>query len=99
MKKKNKNYTEEFKRQALELAETREGSMAQLERELGITAGLIYKWRERYRLDKQDVKVKPSVEREEAAEIRRLKRELARVTQQRDILKKAIEVFSQDQNP
>lgn len=99
MKKKNKNYTEEFKRQALELSETREGSMAQLERELGITAGLIYKWRERYRLDKQDGKVKPSVEREEAAEIRRLKRELARVTQQRDILKKAIEVFSQDQNP
>lgn len=98
MPKKNKSYTEEFKRQALELAETREGSMAQLERELGISSGLIYKWRERYQLDKQDGKLKPSVEREEEAEIRRLRRELEKVTQQRDILKKAIQVFSQDQN-
>jgi|GEM_PF-4749141 len=65
MPKKNKSYSEEFKRHALELAETREGSMAQLERELGIAVGLIYKWRERYRLDNQGGKLKPSVEREQ----------------------------------
>lgn len=39
MKKINKKYTEEFKREALELAETREVSIAQLERDLGITPG------------------------------------------------------------
>ena len=97
MKKKNKNYPEEFKRDALELAETRETSMAQLERDLGITPGLIYKWRERYRLDGTDRQLKPSAEREEQTEIRRLKRELERTRQERDILKKAIQVFSQDQ--
>lgn len=96
LNKKNKQYTEEFKRNALELAETREISMAQLERDLGITPGLIYKWRERYRLDASDGKLKPSAEREEQAEIRRLKRELAVAREERDILKKAIQVFSKD---
>ena len=44
---KNKRYTDEFKREVLEMAAGKERSIRQLERELGITAGLIYKWRER----------------------------------------------------
>ena len=40
--------------------------------------------------------LKPSAEREAEAEIRRLKRELAIACEERDILKKAIQVFSQD---
>ena len=89
-----KQYTEEFKREALELAAKGDVSIAQLERDLGITAGLIYKWRERYRVE--DSELKPSEEREAQAEIRRLKRELAIAREERDILKKAIQVFSQD---
>lgn len=95
--KKNKSYAEEFKREALEMAASGEVSIAQLERDLGITPGLIYKWRERYRVDESDGELKPSAEREAEAEIRRLKRELSIVRQERDILKKAIEVFSRDQ--
>jgi len=97
MKKINKKYTEEFKREALELSETREVSIAQLERDLGITPGLIYKWRERYQIDNTNGnKLKPSADREEQAEIRRLKRELVIAREERDILKKAIQVFSKD---
>jgi transposase len=81
------------------MAAGKERSIRQLERELGITAGLIYKWRERYRLDEESGALRPSEEREEAAEIRRLKRELLIVRQERDILKKAIRVFSRDQQP
>ena len=95
--RKNKRYTEEFKREVLEMASSTEVSIAQLERDLGITPGLIYKWRERYRLDEPNGELKPSLEREAEAEIRRLKRELALAKQERDILKKAIQVFSQDQ--
>ena len=95
--KKNKSYPEEFKREVLEMAGSREVSIAQLERDLGITPGLIYKWRERYRVDETNGELKPSVEREVEAEIRRLKRELSVVKQERDILKKAIQVFSRDQ--
>ena len=92
---KKKRYTEEFKREVLELAAGDAVSIAQLERDLGITPGLIYKWRERYRVD--DGELKPSAEREAEAEIRRLQRELAVVKQERDILKKAIQVFSREQ--
>jgi len=93
---KNKRYPEEFKREALALAASKEVSIAQLERDLGITPGLIYKWRERYRVEAGSGELKPSPEREAQAEIRRLKRELEIAQQERDILKKAIQVFSRD---
>ena len=95
--KQNKRYPEEFKREVLEMAASGERSIAQLERDLGITSGLIYKWRERYRVDESSRELKPSEEREVQAELRRLKRELSIVKQERDILKKAIRVFSRDQ--
>lgn len=92
----NRSYTEEFKREVLEMAASKEISVAQLARDLGIAPSLIYKWRERYRVDGESGDLKPSVEREAEAEIRRLKRELSVVKQERDILKKAIQVFSRD---
>lgn len=96
MAKKQKRYTEEFKREALELAAHGEMSLWQIERDLGITAGLLYKWRSRYQVDGSKGTVKASEGREVEAELRRLKRELEVVKQERDILKKAIQVFSQD---
>lgn len=97
MAKKNKKYAEEFKREVLEMATQPDVSVAQLERDLGITPGLIYKWRERYRVDEASGELKASPEREAEAEIRRLKRELEIAKQERDIFKKAIQVFSRDQ--
>lgn len=89
-------YPEELKREALNLAAQPGMKVAQVERDLGITPGLIYKWRQRYRVDENDAALKPSAEREAEAEIRRLKRELSIAREERDILKKAIQVFSQD---
>lgn len=89
---KNRKYSEEFKREVLAQVASGTRSVAQLERELDITAGLIYKWRERYQLS--ETGLEPSEARAEAAEVRRLKRELEIVRQERDILKKAIQVFS-----
>jgi transposase len=87
-----KKYSDEFKRDVLALVAEGSRSIAQLERELDITSGLIYKWQQHYRV-KEDV-LQPSEERAEQAELRRLKRELEIVKQERDILKKAIQVFS-----
>ena len=92
-------YTDEFKRDVLEMVAGGERSIAQLERDLGITPGLIYKWRDRYQVEQSNGSLHPSQERAAEAEIRRLKRELAIVKQERDILKKAIRVFSRDQQP
>lgn len=95
----NRRYTKEFKLEVLEMVAHGEKSIPELERDLGITPGLIYKWRQRYRVDEVRGELAPSEEREAAAEIRRLKRELEVMRQERDILKKAIQIFSQDRQP
>ena len=97
MGRRNKRYTEEFKRDVLEMAAQDDVSVTQLSRDLGIDPSLIYKWRERYRVDETNGELKPSSQREAEAEIRRLKRELAIAREERDILKKAIQVFTQEQ--
>ncbi len=91
-----KQYSEEFKRDVLAMVAEGSRSIAQIERDLDLTAGLIYKWRRRYQV--QGERLQPSEERAEQAELRRLKRELAIVKQERDILKKAIQVFSRGES-
>lgn len=90
--RKNRKYTEEFKKEVLEMVAEGSRTVAQIERDLELTPNIVYKWQERYRL--QNGTLKPSEERSEQAEIRRLKRELDIMRQERDILKKAIQVFS-----
>lgn len=91
-----KKYSDEFKREVLAQVTSGVRSVSQLERELEITPGLIYKWQKRYKLTEAGVEA--SEERAEAAEIRRLKRELEIARQERDILKKAIQVFSRGES-
>lgn len=83
-----RTYTPEFKREVLARAAQGEKSIPELERDLGITPGLVHKWRRRYRVDGVDQQLVASEEREVAAEIRRLKREVEVLRQERDVLKK-----------
>ncbi len=96
MNKKYRTYPEEFKLEALELMKTGTKSAAQVERDLGITNGLLLKWRDRYRVKKEngEVKLEPSELEAAQVEIRRLRRKLAVAEQERDILKKAVSIFS-----
>jgi transposase len=87
-----RKYSDEFKQEVLGMVAEGDRSVAQLERDLDITPGLVYKWQQRYQV--QGEELKPSEERAEQAELRRLRRELQIVKQERDILKKAIQVFS-----
>ena len=90
----HKKYSREFKLQALALADNSGKSISELERELGITAGLLHKWKARHARD--GVQAFPGNGRlkEEDEELRRVRRELEVVTQERDILKKALAIFS-----
>ncbi len=87
MPRRNKNYTNEFKQEVLRMAETTDKPISELERDLGLSAGLIRKWQARSRVNESGDEVAPSAERAAEAEIRRLKRELEIVRQERDILK------------
>lgn len=92
-----RTYTKEFKMEALELLKRGNKSSAQIERELGITDGLLLKWRDRYQVkvsDGHESQLEPSDMEAAKAEIRRLKRELANVEEEREILKKVLNIFS-----
>ena len=97
MSKKYRTYRQEFKLEALELLRTSGRSAAQIERDLGITQGLLVKWRDRYQVKKENgqAKLEPSDLEAAQAEVRRLRRQLAIAEQERDILKKAVSIFSQ----
>ena len=92
-----RKYSQEFKLEALELLKRGDKSAGQLERELGITPGLLLKWRSRYQVvekDGQPAQIGPSDLEAAKAEIRRLQRELAHVEEEREILKKVVNIFS-----
>jgi len=96
-KRKYRMYSDEFKRNALELAETSNKSDAEIERELGMSSGLLCKWRARYRRSEETNGLERSEVEQLKAELKRLKRENEVLTQERDILKKAVTIFSKDQ--
>lgn len=92
-----RKYSQEFKLEALELLQRGDKSAGQIERELGITPGLLVKWKARYQIVSREGKVPeigPSDMEGAKAEIRRLQRELANMEEERDILKKALYIFS-----
>lgn len=90
MDKRYRMYTQEFKLEALELLKHSGKSAAQLERELGITKGLLLKWRDRYQVRREggEASLAPSDLAAAQAEVRQLRRQLAIAEQERDILKK-----------
>ena len=95
--KKYRAYTDEFKREAIELLKSSGKSAGQLERELGITPGMLLKWRDRYLVvvsEKQEPQLVPSDLEAAKREIVRLQRELKEVAEEREILKKVVNIFS-----
>ena len=92
-----RSYDQQFKLQALELLERGEKSAGQIDRELGITPGLLIKWRARYQIVAKEgnkPQVEPSDIEAAKTEIRRLQRKLADVEEEREILKKVLSIFS-----
>lgn len=92
-----RKYDQEFKLQALELLGVGDKSAGQIERELGITPGLLVKWRARYQIiarEGQQPYIGSSDIEAAKAEIQRLRRELSQVEEEREILKKALNIFS-----
>ena len=83
-----RNYDTSFKQEALRLLDISGKSVRQIEEEVGITPGLLNKWKVRYRLHPVTGEVKPSEQHELEAENRRLRRELELVKAERELLKK-----------
>ena len=98
-KRKYRTYTPEFKLEALELLRNSGKSAGQVERELGITPGLLVKWRAKYQaVEKRGEGGEIDLELTdlEAAkrEVARLKKAVMELEEEREILKKALGIFS-----
>lgn len=87
----NARFSEEFKRDAVRQMTERGYPVAEVSQRLGVSPHSLYEWRK-----KLSNTASSSGENDQAAEVRRLKRELQRVTEERDILKKAAAYFAKD---
>ena len=91
-----KQYSQAFKREALRLLSTSGKTMADVERELGLSHGLLRYWKKRFQLPASGDGLELSEVEQLKADLRRAKRELEIVQQERDILKKTVGIFSKD---
>ena len=89
-----KAFTEEFRREAVRLAESGAVSIAQVARDLGIHIETLRAWRRRAKAE-TEAPATPTIASLEA-ENRRLQRELATLREEREILKKATAFFAKD---
>ena len=98
MSVKRKKYSKQFKLDAIQMYENGEKSMALVERELGITDGLLAKWRDDLQRVKDPSSVFPGNGNlpEQEARIRQLERENAQLRQEKEILKKVLGIYSKD---
>ena len=86
-------YDQEFKSGAIDLANKSDKPVAKIARDLGIKPGLLYSWLKENRKPKEVAAAMAHLQTQEA-EIKALKRELKRVKEERDILKKATAYFA-----
>jgi transposase len=89
-------YTEEFRREAVRLVEANPDQLAAIARDLGVSEDSLRSWRRRAEAAGDDPIVAPSRVLSLEEENRRLRRENARLAEERDILKKATAFFAKD---
>ena len=86
---KGKRYPEEFKREAVKQVVERGYSVAEVAERLGVCTKTLYQWRTNFHGSPKEIKSS-----NDQAEIAKLKAELNRVKEERDILKKAARYFA-----
>jgi transposase len=87
-----KYYTKEFKEESLRLLETSGKSAREIEIDLGIGQGNLSRWKRESK--EKDLKAFPGKGNPRDEELFQLRKELALVKEERDILRKAVAIFS-----
>lgn len=96
-RKPYQTYPKEFKLEALRLLESSGRPASEIARELGIRRNQLYKWRDQVRKSGEVASAKKGrPRRQDEAEIATLKRELQRVKEENEILKKAAIFFAKE---
>lgn len=93
----HKKYSDEFKKNALEQLKAGGKTVTQIERELGITHGLLSDWEAKLTVSAVSGELETSEVAQLKAENRQLKRELEQLRMEREVLKKTVKIFSQSE--
>lgn len=91
---KRRTFSEEFKREAVELTRQHGAMISQVGRDIGVSAALLGRWRRELASGKSTVFPGSGVPRDQ--ELMALKRELARVKKERDFLRDAAAFFARE---
>jgi len=89
-----KRYTPEFKAEAVRLVAESENTMKEVAQELGVSQSALTRWCQKAGVTEKPVAHDVAEARDK--EIRLLKKELTRVRQERDFLKKAAAFFARE---
>lgn len=93
---RRKRYTEEFRRSVIDHWQSSGRTGAEIAKEFGIPLWTLRDWKRKYHAAAKPVDAPvPQTREEMSQEIVQLRRELARVTMQRDILKKTMGILSE----
>lgn len=94
---KRQSFSKAFKLEAVRLLDSGKKSAVELALELGVRRNQLYKWKVQLGAKKEAAFRGPGRKPAfQESEVTRLKRELEKVTEERDILKKAVAYFARD---
>lgn len=91
-KRTHKQYTKEFKEEAVALVVEQGYSVAQAAKSLGIGTSLLYKWKEKVEGQHEGV----ALVEDEREELKRLRKEVKELRMEKEILKKASAFFAKE---
>lgn len=93
---KRRSFTREFKIETVQMLTSTETSVTQAAEDLGIHPNTLYKWVRQYGERSEDAFPGKGRQASEAEQIRQLQLENQRLRMERDILKKAMAIFSKE---
>lgn len=96
MRRERRQFSKEFKEQAVLLAESRDRPLSEIAANLDITDGLLWKWVAKSRKEGAEAFRGHGVRTREEADLHRLQAENARLRQELEFLKKVSRYFAKD---
>ena len=98
MPEKRRNYSDDFKREAVRLVTVQGYAVTETARNLGINAKMLNRWKREAQTQANFASANPIQVSPEQEELRRLREETKRLRMERDILKKTLVFFANESN-
>lgn len=96
MERQRKKYAREFKIEAVRLVTGKDMTIAQVSKDLGVSPNVLGRWKRELQGDAMQAFPGKGHLKPEEEELRRLRREIAVLRQERDILKRAAAFFAKE---